>query len=143
MISVFLSCPVRPVGDETKDGNLDRALEYYRVLSIALPSHAFIMPWWVNCKVFPETPEQIAIGMMRNKYWIRHCDQLWWCGPRVSGGMQEEGNYARGRLTRVGHDRVRRVIMNQAPPPGTGQLIIGTFDVLVPRADAELFRVAA
>ncbi len=109
MISVFLSCPVRPVGDETKDGNLELALQYYKELSIALPDYAFIMPWWVNCKVFPETEEQVAIGMARNRHWIERCAETWVVGLRVSGGMQDEADYTLGFKDKI----VRRVRRHQ------------------------------
>lgn len=95
MIPVFLSAPLRPVEGETKESNLARARFYYKALSLALPGYAFIAPWILNCEVFPETPEMIGLGMKRNFFWIDRCHEVWWCGPRVSSGMKEEGGRMR------------------------------------------------
>jgi hypothetical protein len=126
MIYVYLAAPVRPLegSDETKEGNLALAREYYRRLSLAHPDKVFLAPWILNCEVFDETPEMIAKGMERNYAVIdllaTHLytisgepeslksgqtelgqAELWLVGPHVSGGMQAEADYAESKGLKI------------------------------------------
>lgn len=94
MIVVFMAAPVAPVGDETFEGNLDRARRWYRQLSLAFPSVAFLAPWVLNCECFEDTDSYRRAGIARNCEIIRRCDELWLVGPRVSPGMVVEAEFA-------------------------------------------------
>jgi len=118
---IYLACPVRPLpgSSETKESNLARARarEYYRRLSDAHSDKVFLAPWILNCEVFPETPEAIAIGMERNYAVIRLIGwygELWLVGPRVTEGMQKEADYAEERGIKV------QRIVNPALDAGLG-----------------------
>jgi len=131
---IYLACPVRPLpgSSETKESNLARAREYYRRLSDAHPDKVFLAPWILNCEVFPETSEAIAIGMKRNyavidliaayeppymraaEGWIKNTNRLWLCGPRVTEGMQKEADYAASKRLEV------QRIVNPALDEGLG-----------------------
>lgn len=133
MIFVYLAAPVTPLAgsDETREGNLALARTYYQHLSRMYEDHAFLAPWILNCEVFSETPDNVALGMKRNKAVIellasydfveqngadvpyikgRSGAQLWLVGPRVSEGMRIEAIHARSEglcVMRLEWDRRR------------------------------------
>lgn len=124
MIFVYLAAPVTPLAGtmETREHNLQKAREYYQYLSRMYEDHAFLAPWILNCECFSETPDNVALGMKRNKAVIelltkhdfvaankanvpyvtgRLGAQLWLVGPRVSEGMWIEASCAKAADLRV------------------------------------------
>lgn len=71
---------------------LQWACDHYR------GTHCFNMMWLLECSgVY--TPEQEAAGraagMARCLVHVERCDELWLMGIKVSGGMDDEGMFAR------------------------------------------------
>lgn len=53
-----------------------------------------VAPWIPLTEAVPETPETRRMGMQSNDAVIARCDELWLCGRRISGGMDEEARMA-------------------------------------------------
>ena len=111
MILAYLAAPLSPNGSETFVSNIARAKRYYRNLSTTMRDHVFVADWILHCEAFipqvrlidggtaalPEDPTLRVLGMARNFELIQRCDEIYLVGPRMSGGMSDELDYAKAR----------------------------------------------
>jgi hypothetical protein len=89
----YVGHPVRPVGGETINSNLDSAEAFKRALQHRYQSDVFLAEYveWIRTGIDDDAiPELRERGLERSCLVARRCDGIVLCGPRVSSGMVRE-----------------------------------------------------
>lgn len=91
-----------PVAGDVK-GNIERATILLSALKIKHEmTHQIIAPWIHEVTIFDDAdPEQRRRGLDKCRDMIALCDELWLCGPEISGGMRQELEHARANEVQV------------------------------------------
>lgn len=77
------------------EGNIAKALRWYSYFVKNYPEYAFVMDWVLACMVLDDKiPEHRTRGMAMNDAVLPRCDEVWFCGGRMSPGMRKEYDQA-------------------------------------------------
>lgn len=94
---VYIAHPVRPQEGTLEDRrlNLQYAESWLRWANLHCGVLA-VAPYLSLCRALDDgdTSER-AVGVAVSLRVLRHCDEMWLCGPRVSHGIREEAKLAR------------------------------------------------
>jgi hypothetical protein len=89
---VYIAAPLNAPTLEGREQNRKRAARW--VAWAARQGFAPVAIWIVLAGEWDETPENRTLGL-DDKALIERCDELWLCGPVVSGGMRIEAEHAK------------------------------------------------
>lgn len=110
---VYMAAPVRPVGDETIAGNLERAAEWLRWFIFIMGKHWLVVAPWIGelhgASHLEADENQRAVSLLRCQDMASRCAVIILCGERYSDGMRLEA----GACVRAGGSIVNVIGMTR------------------------------